>query len=66
MSDVDNVIAIEAWNTVLFDKFCRFRYVLTEGRIEFCVCPSLLGRLPAVDPAERSALLLPPDKPPTV
>jgi hypothetical protein len=41
-------------------------YVLTEGRIEFCVCPSLIGRLPAVDPAERSALLLPPDKPPTV
>src|SRR5262249_32776927 len=31
MSGVDNVIAIEAWNTVLFDKFCRFRYVLTEG-----------------------------------
>src|SRR5262249_61253262 len=31
MSDVDDVIAIEAWNTVLFDKFCRFRYVLTEG-----------------------------------
>jgi ubiquinone/menaquinone biosynthesis C-methylase UbiE len=31
MSDVDNAIAIEAWNTVLFDKFCRFRYVLTEG-----------------------------------
>jgi len=31
MSNVDNAIAIEAWNTVLFDKFCRFRYVLTEG-----------------------------------
>jgi ubiquinone/menaquinone biosynthesis C-methylase UbiE len=31
MSDVDNAIAIEAWNTVLFDKFCRFRHVLTEG-----------------------------------
>jgi hypothetical protein len=31
MSDVGNAIAIEAWNTVLFDKFCRFRYVLTEG-----------------------------------
>jgi len=28
---VDNSIPIEAWNTVLYDKFCRFRYVLTEG-----------------------------------
>ncbi|HLH89116.1 MAG TPA: class I SAM-dependent methyltransferase [Xanthobacteraceae bacterium] len=27
----ENAIAIEAWNTVLFDKFCRFRYVLTQG-----------------------------------
>ncbi len=26
-----NTIPIEAWNTVLFDKFCRFRYVLTKG-----------------------------------
>src|SRR5262245_34448484 len=31
MSEVDNAIPIEAWNTVLFDKFSRFRYVLTEG-----------------------------------
>ena len=31
MSDQDNAIPIEAWNTVLFDKFCRFRYVLTYG-----------------------------------
>jgi ubiquinone/menaquinone biosynthesis C-methylase UbiE len=30
-SDGDNAIAIEAWNTVLFEKFCRFRYVLTDG-----------------------------------
>ena len=30
-SDTDNAIAIEAWNTVLFEKFCRFRYVLTDG-----------------------------------
>ena len=30
MSD-SNVIPIEAWNSVLFDKFCRFRYVLTHG-----------------------------------
>jgi SAM-dependent methyltransferase len=31
MSDADNTIPIEAWNTVLFDKFYRFRYVLTRG-----------------------------------
>ncbi len=30
MSD-SNAIPIEAWNSVLFDKFCRFRYVLTDG-----------------------------------
>jgi hypothetical protein len=34
MNDAGNAIAIEAWNTVLFDKLCRFRYVLTEGAIE--------------------------------
>jgi ubiquinone/menaquinone biosynthesis C-methylase UbiE len=27
----DNIIPIEAWNTVLFEKFCRFRHVLTDG-----------------------------------
>jgi ubiquinone/menaquinone biosynthesis C-methylase UbiE len=27
----DNAIAVEAWNTVLFEKFCRFRDVLTSG-----------------------------------
>jgi hypothetical protein len=26
-----NAIAIEAWNTILFEKFCRFRFVLTHG-----------------------------------
>ena len=26
-----NTIPIEAWNTILFDKFCRFRHVLTYG-----------------------------------
>jgi len=31
MSDADNTVPIEAWNTVLFEKFCRFRYVLTQG-----------------------------------
>jgi SAM-dependent methyltransferase len=31
MSETDNTIPIEAWNTILFDKFCRFRYVLTQG-----------------------------------
>ena len=27
----DNTIPIEAWNSVLFDKFCRFRHLLTGG-----------------------------------
>ena len=27
----DNSIPIEAWNTVLFEKFCRFRHVLSHG-----------------------------------
>lgn len=31
MSATENSIPIEAWNTVLFDKFCRFRNVLTHG-----------------------------------
>ena len=31
MSGVDNSIPIEAWNTILYEKFCRFRYVLTQG-----------------------------------
>jgi SAM-dependent methyltransferase len=26
-----NAIIIEAWNGVLFDKFCRFRHILTDG-----------------------------------
>jgi ubiquinone/menaquinone biosynthesis C-methylase UbiE len=29
--DPDNAIAIEAWNTVLFEKFVRFRHILTRG-----------------------------------
>ena len=31
MSMVDNAIPIEAWNTVLFEKFCKFRQILTQG-----------------------------------
>lgn len=31
MSDADNTIPIEAWNTILFEKFCRFRDTLTKG-----------------------------------
>jgi len=27
----DNDIVIEAWNTVLFDKFCRFKHLLVAG-----------------------------------
>jgi hypothetical protein len=30
-SNTDNTITIEAWNTVLFEKFCRFRHVLSLG-----------------------------------
>jgi ubiquinone/menaquinone biosynthesis C-methylase UbiE len=26
-----NAIVIEAWNTVLFDKFCRFKHLLIDG-----------------------------------
>ena len=31
MSASENTIPIEAWNTVLFEKFCRFRVPLTQG-----------------------------------
>ena len=31
MSNTANTIPIEAWNTVLFEKFCRFRHMLTYG-----------------------------------
>jgi ubiquinone/menaquinone biosynthesis C-methylase UbiE len=31
MKKTDNTIPVEAWNTVLFEKYCRFRYVLTNG-----------------------------------
>ena len=27
----DNDVVITAWNTVLFDKFCRFKHLLVEG-----------------------------------
>ena len=27
----DNDIVIAAWNTVLFDKFCRFKHLLIDG-----------------------------------
>ena len=27
----DNDVVIQAWNTVLFDKFCRFKHLLTDG-----------------------------------
>jgi ubiquinone/menaquinone biosynthesis C-methylase UbiE len=27
----DNSVIVEAWNTVLYDKFCRFRHLLVEG-----------------------------------
>jgi ubiquinone/menaquinone biosynthesis C-methylase UbiE len=31
IGDASNAVAIEAWNTVLFEKFCRFRYAMTHG-----------------------------------
>lgn len=31
MAESSNAEAIETWNTVLYEKFVRFRYVLTEG-----------------------------------
>ena len=31
MGAADNTIPIEAWNTVLFDKFFRFRHILGDG-----------------------------------
>src|SRR5262245_16446394 len=31
MSNTDNSIPIEAWNTVLFEKFCRFRHIMSQG-----------------------------------
>ena len=30
-SKTDNAVPIEAWNTVLFEKFCRFRHVMSLG-----------------------------------
>lgn len=27
----ENAIVVEAWNTVLFDKFCRFKHLLVSG-----------------------------------
>jgi ubiquinone/menaquinone biosynthesis C-methylase UbiE len=27
----DNDVVIKAWNTILFDKFCRFKHLLTDG-----------------------------------
>ena len=29
--DASNRVVVEAWNTVLFEKFCRFKHILVEG-----------------------------------
>ena len=29
--DVANRVMVEAWNTVLYEKFCRFRHLIVEG-----------------------------------
>ena len=34
MADDTNDIPIEAWNTVLFDKFVRFKHLLTLGLVQ--------------------------------
>jgi ubiquinone/menaquinone biosynthesis C-methylase UbiE len=44
ISDGDNAVPIEAWNTILFEKFCRFRYVLSKGLAGHS--DELLGRNP--------------------
>lgn len=31
VSDNSNAIIVEAWNTVLYQKFCRFKHLLIEG-----------------------------------
>jgi ubiquinone/menaquinone biosynthesis C-methylase UbiE len=31
MNDQSNTVPIEAWNTVLYEKFCRFRNILSSG-----------------------------------
>jgi ubiquinone/menaquinone biosynthesis C-methylase UbiE len=46
----DNAIAIEAWDTVLFEKFRRFRWIMTAGLSVHS--DSLLGREP-YDPGSR-------------
>lgn len=30
-TNIDNAITVKAWDTVLFEKFCRFRFALTQG-----------------------------------
>jgi ubiquinone/menaquinone biosynthesis C-methylase UbiE len=40
----DNAIPIEAWDTILFEKFCRFRWVVTNGLSAHS--DELLGRRP--------------------
>ena len=29
--DDSNIVIIEAWNTILFEKFCRFKHLLVDG-----------------------------------
>ena len=44
MSTSENTDQIEAWNTILFEKFCRFRFVLTAGLSDHSI--ELLKRQP--------------------
>jgi ubiquinone/menaquinone biosynthesis C-methylase UbiE len=50
MSEVSNDIPIEAWNTVLFEKWIRFRHVFTAGLQEHGAAAIKLCRF---EPGER-------------
>ncbi len=38
VSEVDNAIPVEAWNTILFDKFARFRWQRVHGLSGYGAC----------------------------
>jgi hypothetical protein len=34
----DNAVIVEAWNTVLFDKFVRFKHIVVGGLSNYSDC----------------------------
>ena len=48
--DDSNRVIVEAWNTVLFEKFCRFKHLIVEGLSQHS--DAALGRCPYV-PGQR-------------